>query len=234
MKKGAATFLLFYFLSSAVYPQVSSRETGVLQKLDSIRNSASVSRHFAGLYFNTTSKAINFFLNKPEKERVFIQRLETSFADYFFRSVHAFAEGATVPEEWETYFKDTSLSPLQYQLLGINAHINGDIWQALVSSFSLQEIQSVKKSYFEFNRELVSQYKEFYKWSLAEDARIKLLHEATAGIDKLYGKLMLIRWRKRQFRLATLYYTDKSRFNKHIERLNIKMRHINRLILHNL
>jgi|CXWL01.1.fsa_nt_gi hypothetical protein len=234
MKKSIATFLLLYLLSSAAYPQVSNGEIGLLQKLDSIKNSSSVSRHFAGLYFNTTNKVVDFFLSKPEKERMFIQRLETSFADYFFRSAHAFAEGATVAEEWETYFKDTSLSPLQYQLLGINAHINGDIWRALVSAFSLEEIQNGKKSYFEFNRELINQYREFYNWSIAEDARIKLLHTVTAGIDKLYGKLMLIRWRKRQLRLATLYYKDRNRFNKQMGRLNKKMRHINELILRNL
>ncbi len=234
MKKSTSAFFLFYFLSCTVYPQVSNREIGLLQKLDSIKNTASVSRHFAGLYFNTTCKAIAFFLNKPEKERMFVQRLESSFADYFFRSVHAFAEGATVPQEWGCYFKDTSLSPLQYQLLGINAHINGDIWQALVSAFSLEEIQNGKKSYFEFNRGLMTQYKEFYNSSVAENARIKLLHRATAGIDKLYGKMMLVRWRKRQFQLATLYYTDKGRFDKQVQRLNKKMSHINRLILHHL
>lgn len=234
MKKSSATFLFFIFFSSAAYPQISNGEIGLLKKLDSIKNSSSVSRHFAGLYFITTNKAVDFFLGKPEKERMFVQRLETSFADYFFRSARAFAEGATVPEEWGTYFKDTSLTPLQYQLLGINAHINGDIWQALVSAFSLEEIQNGKKNYFEFNRELIRQYKEFYNWSVAENARIKLLHAATAGIDKLYGKLMLIRWRKRQLRLAILYYADKDRFNKRIETLNKKMKHIDRLILHNL
>lgn len=234
MKNCAAAFLIVTFFSCSVYPQVSNREIGLLQRLDSIKNSISVSRHFAGLYFNATSKAVGFFLSKPEKERLFIQKLETSFADYFFRSAHAFAEGATVPEEWETYFKDSTLSPLQYQLLGINAHINGDIWQALVSAFSLEEIQNGRKSYFEFNKELINQYREFYNWSLSEDARIKLLHTATAGLDKLYGKLMLIRWRKRQMRLATLYFTDKIRFNKQLRRLNKKMRHINQLILHNL
>ena len=234
MKKYAVTFFLVSFFSCTVYPQVSNGEIGLLQKLDSIRNSPSVSRHFAGLYFNTSSKAINFFLHKPEKERMFIQKLETSFADYFFRSANAFAEGTTVPEEWKAYFKDTSLTPLQYQLLGINAHINGDIWQALVSAFSLEEIQNGKKSYFEFNRELINQYKEFYNWSVSENASIKLLHTATAGFDKLYGEKMLKRWRKRQIKLAILYYSDNKKFQNQISKLRQKMEHINRLILRNL
>ena len=70
-----------------------------------------------------------------------MKRLEADFAEYFFRAVNAHTMGTIVPPEWKNYFNGNGLSPLQLKLIGANAHINGDIWQALVNSFSLEEIK---------------------------------------------------------------------------------------------
>lgn len=206
----------------------------LLKRLDSIKNSLSVSRYFAALYFNTTSRAVNFYLNSNEPEKKFIQRLETRFAEFFFRSAEAYSHGTAVPYEWKTYFADSSLSPLQYELFGINAHINGDIWQALTTEFSVKEIQENKGSYFSFQKGLIQQYREFYVASRKASSKIRLLHVATAGLDKLFGKMMLTRWRKRQLLLAILYFNNPQKFDTKLRKLHQKMEHINRMILQHL
>lgn len=216
------------------HSQVSDAEISLLRKLDSAKNSTSIARHFAPLYFDVTSRAAEFYLHDKESAKKFIQRFETNFAGYFFRSVEAFKSGIEIPEVWKAYFSDTSLSPLQYQLLGINAHINGDIWQALTTEFSLQEIQANKKSYFDFQKGLVKEYRDFYERSVRLNSTTTLLNKVTLGLDKLYGKTMLIRWRKRQMQMAILYFTDHARFENKLYKLHKKMDHINRLILHNL
>lgn len=234
LQKWVLLLLMIRPASFSVLAQVSEGETALLHKLDSLKNSPSVSRHFANLYFNITSKAVDFFLNGTEQEKKFIQRLETRFAGFFFRSTEAYAHKATIPDEWKAYFADSSLSPLQYKLLGINAHINGDIWQALTAEFSLKEIQEGRKSYFEFQKGLAAEYRKFYDESFNSSAKIRLLHSATIGMDNMYGRLMMARWRKRQLLLAVLYYTNRDKFIVKLKKLHEKMRHIDRMIVRNL
>lgn len=217
-----------------VAAQVSEAETALLQKLDSLKNCPSSSRHFADLYFNTTVKAVNYFLNRPRPEKNFIQQFETRFADLFFRSVDAHSRHLDIPREWKAYFTDTALSPLQYKLLGINAHINGDIWQAFTTGFSLKEIEENKTAYFSFQKGLTQQFREFYAESRKASSKIRLLHVATAGLDKLYGRIMLVKWRKRQLQLAILYFTNRKKFDTRLRKLYQKMEHIDQMILHHL
>ncbi len=214
--------------------QVSNDEILLLQRLDSVQRNSSVSKYFAELYFKTTVEAANFFLNRNKKEKDFIARLEIRFASFFFQAAEAYRIGLAIPIEWDSYFNNPDLLPIQYKLLGINAHINGDIWQALTSEFSLQEIQQNKESYLKFEKGLLKVYRDFYNESFEESGKIRLLSNITVRLDKLYGKLMLGKWRKRQIELAILFYTDKDKFNDRLKKLRLKMAHINRLVINNL
>ncbi|MBI5858847.1 MAG: hypothetical protein HZB42_14545 [Sphingobacteriales bacterium] len=213
--------------------QVSDDEINLLKQLDSIQNSNSVSKYFGSLYFKTTADAVNFFLEKENKEREFIHRFEIRFAAFFLRSAEAYRSGNSIPAEWESYYTD-SLSPLQYKLLGINAHINGDIWQALTTGFTPDEIRAGRKSYYKFEKSLIKIYRDFYNESFESNRKIRLMSSATGGLDKLYGKLMLGRWRKRQIELALLYFSNKPKFFIRLRKIHEKMNRINRLVIHNL
>ena len=210
--------------------QVSDTEIVLLHQLDSVQKSPSVASHFAGIYFEVTVKAVEFYKKNDAPAREFIQRLESSFAVYFFRSAEAFAKGAVIPAVWQTYFTGMSFTPLQYQLLGINAHINGDIWQAMTKEFSLQELKDYKRYYFDFNRALIKEYEQVYRAGVTASNTINILHHASLGLDKEYGKMMLKRWRKRQMQLAILYFTDHEKFSKKLMILHQKMQHLNRMI----
>lgn len=234
VEKHFFTGLIATVFSVSVLAQISNEEVVLLKKLDSIRNSNSIARHFASLYFNTTVKSVHYFLYQDEEQKRLIERFESGFADLFFKAAEAYHNHDTVPKEWKVYFADSTLSSLQYQLIGINAHINGDIWQALTDKFNPGELKKMKKSYAGFQRSLIRQFMEFYQESYSSSARVRILHFAAGGFDKIYGKMLLKKWRKRQYQLAFLFYSDKRRFAVQLERLNKKMNHINHLVIHNL
>lgn len=234
MKRHKLFLLAFSFFYSACFAQLSDAELDLLQKLDSIRQSHSIARHFAELYLETTVRAIRFFDGKSEATRNFIQKLETSFAGYFFRAVESYRKDTVISLVWKNYFADSSLTPFQYYLIGINAHINGDIWQALVSSFSWEEISANKKSYFVFHKALLKQYESFYANSFNNNKVVRKMHATTAGMDKWYGRILLRRWRKRQVTMARLYFNDKTAFEKAQVRLRLRMERLDRMILRHL
>jgi hypothetical protein len=68
----------------------------------------------------------------------FMSRLDVVFADAFFSALEAFGrDPATAPRAWMPLFEDRShrgILPLQFALAGMNAHINGDLPVALVTT----------------------------------------------------------------------------------------------------
>lgn len=99
-----ASLFIFWLLKIKCGAQASNTEILLLEKLDSVRKSSSISKYFAELYFKTTVEAVNFFLNNNKKKKNFITRLETRFTSFFFRSVDAYNRWTDIPEEWNAYF----------------------------------------------------------------------------------------------------------------------------------
>jgi hypothetical protein len=231
-----STVLFFFLLTTShnAAAQATDAEFHLLSRLDSIRKSASVAKHFATIYTETTALAIRFFQYADTAERNFIERLETAFAGYFFRAADADQEGKAAADGWAAYFGDTTLSVLQYGLIGINAHINGDIWQALITTFTPEEIKKHERGYLRFQKILVGQYKDFFDRSVQTHPLTRTLHLVSLGFDKCYGKLMLAKWRKRQLKLALLYFNDPPAFRKQWNKLQQKMKRTNQLILRRL
>jgi len=233
LKNTSLLIICILFFSNAA-PQVSDEEIRLLQQLDSTARSPSKARHFTRLYSETTAEAVLFFRKAGKKEKDFIRRLELSFAEYFFSAVEANQQGKDISAVWQMYFSDSYLKPLQYELLGINAHINGDIWQALITEFTLAEIRQNRRTYLRFQKGLNKIYNRFYSRANNTSQTTRMLGGVFIGFDRLYGKIMLLRWRKRQYRLATIWFTRPDEFNKKIRELDRKMNHINQLILRHL
>lgn len=234
MRFSLAAFALIFLIPFYGTGQISETEFNLLKRLDSIARSQSISTHFAKLYRETTIEAIDFFQNEDQEKRSFIQRLEQSFASYFFTAAEAFKKGEKISPVWQAYYADTTLNPLQYELLGINAHINGDIWQALVNEFTFNEIRENRKTFLQFKKGLAVIYRNFYERAIQENRRIKMLHNLSLGLDRLYGKLMLHRWRNRQIRLAEWHFNKPEKQKYRLLRLHMKMRRFDQLILHHL
>jgi hypothetical protein len=81
--------------------------------------------------------------------------------------------------EWKAYFADTGLQPIQYKLLGTNAHLNGGLWQALTHSFTQEEMQRLKKEFVIFKKSLNHTYVIVYKEAIVDNKKAKLLHQST-------------------------------------------------------
>ena len=234
MKNIFSFIILVFNFSSPAFLQSLYSEEKILEKLDSIRHSASVSRHFASVYYETTRNAIDFFSTKDQNCKRIIADVQCRFANLFLFAATAQKEGKEIPAEWKYYYSDSTLSPLQYLLIGINTHINDDIWQALTNESSMNKIGDIKASYFSYFKSLKRIYKEVYQEAFMASSKIRLLHAVTFGLDKQYGFIMLKRWRKRQFQLAELYFSNPQKFEQklaYVKRKSLNTNHLIRSIL---
>jgi len=175
-------------------------------QLDSIAASAAPSSHFAKLYTETVLISLQHYQYAGAREKEFIQRFEQTFAGYFFRAAASRGKGPG-SEPWQLYFSDRSLSPLQYQLLGINAHINADLSVTLTTGFSLEELKMHKKTLLRFQAGLRKQFMLFYEENWRTSLLTRLLHQLTFGLARPYGAVKMYQWRKRQYKLAVLHIT---------------------------
>ncbi len=198
--------------------------------LDSLRKTTGTARFFAERYYNTTRKAILFATRRKPSEQAFLNRFEEQFTGLFLDAVRKSTAGENVTGVWSDYFRSDTLHPLRLQLLGINAHINGDIWKALVASCDPAELQRNKRCYFAFNRYLKKEFDEFYEEAADADIRLAVIREISPGLSTKAGHRLLIHWRKRQFKLARLHDTDPVRFRDLYDRISQKRESLNRLI----
>jgi hypothetical protein len=228
-KKTVNWFLLLLHVNVA-YAQHSHEVRNLLHQLDSVKQGGSVARYFAGIYLTTTVHASDYFSLRDSIGQQLMGRMELRFATYFFQAAKAFQNGEPIPEAWRPYFNDTIGGSLRHILYGINAHINGDIWQALTAEFSSQELEQLKPYYFGYFRQLLDEYQFVCRLAVKSSRFLRLLHILSFGADQVYGRVMLKRWRKRQMRLAELYFRDKYRFERERNALQRAISRINRLI----
>lgn len=227
----SAFFTALILISATVLSQVSPGEISLLEKLDSVSKSGSPAKHFARLYITATTNAIYFWQTRTEEEKQLNRRFETRFTSYFFSAADSFNNRKKIPDEWSSYFHTSDTSLLQYQLLGINAHINGDIWKALTAEFSSNELKLYKKSFLTFNKLLNKQYFNLYEESLLRNNHMRLLHQITYGLDRWYCSKMLLKWRKRQMKLAELYNSNPAMFLRKEKSLRKKKLRLDKVIV---
>lgn len=211
--------------------QLSEEETILVRKLFFYARTPTPICYFAALYLASTRGAIAFYATAPDSTRHFIQRLEISFADYFFQAVEPCKQRLRRESHWAPYLRSGGLTPLQYCLLGANAHINGDISCSLINSFSEEEIRREAASFLQFENGLRPIYDALYELALSESRLVGYLHKLTHGRSREYGFGMLRRWRKRQVNLALLYYSRPVLYKWKKRLLRCRMWWLNRIII---
>lgn len=224
-------FLFFLIANGTVFSQISSEEIRLFEKLDSVQHSTPKTKHFARLYITATSYAVDFWQTRSEEERNLNRRFETRFASLFFAAADSFSQGRDIPTVWSNYFRHKDTSQRQLQLLGINAHINGDIWKALVAEFSPAELKVYRTSFQAFNKMLKKQYQGLYEEALMKNKGIKVFHSVTFGLFRWYGGQMLLKWRKRQMKIANLYCIDQKSYLRKEKSLSKKKLRLDKAIL---
>jgi Family of unknown function (DUF5995) len=114
----------------------------VLAKLEAIENALGERdglRWFTRLYKAMTAEVAEQASKGAFKDPTFLERLDCAFAELYFDAIALrLRNPGAEPRAWTPLFDardDARVSPLQFALAGVNAHINRDLPVALVQSF---------------------------------------------------------------------------------------------------
>jgi hypothetical protein len=203
----------------------------LLDTLQQIAQSNTPAKYFAKLYYNAIEKTNAYAATKPGNVRTFIFGFESLFAPTFFRSYRDFITHQPQVFAWQRYYADTALNELQYQFMGMNAHINGDMWLALKDKYSYDTLKKYRQPLLQFQRTLNVFFDSIYV-SGKRYKKIKRLHLLTFGADKMIGRQMIFHWRKRQERMALLFYSNPEKCARKLKFIKKRMKHYDRFALH--
>ncbi len=90
-------------------------------------------RYFLGTYLRTTVAVRQELAAGGFADPSWVERWDVVFADLYLDVLRAADRGRPVPLPWSVAFSATGLPPLRQVLLGMNAHINFDLPQALLA-----------------------------------------------------------------------------------------------------
>jgi hypothetical protein len=215
------------------FPEVHEENVLIrIHKVDSIADAGQIASYFARLYSTSMESVELKLVDADSNTRAFIRKFELNFIQYFLSACYGYQNGnLSKASPWSCYFSHPNARPLQFMLMGANAHINGDVWQAMVSGFSEQEIKRYKKKYLSFQTALAKAYSPLFDSVEEKNSYLRFMNSFTKGFAKIYGERVLSRWRKRNVNLALLYYSDPAKFKRKLAVLNRKKRKIDSLIL---
>ena len=96
-------------------------------------------RWFNHLYLTVTRSVDHAVTTQTFRDRAFVERLDVVFANLYFDAVAAGSEDAAkAPAAWRPLFEcrdRAGILPIQFALAGMNAHINRDLPQSIVSTY---------------------------------------------------------------------------------------------------
>ena len=145
----------------------------------------------------------------------FITWFEMRFADYFLNACFDDKNGNLAEtSEWNCYFSSKDVRPWQLVLLGVNAHINIDFWQALTDNFSEKEIRQNKKQLLACRFSVAKVYSGLFDIMIAESEYLKFINAFTKGFAAELGKRIMFKWRRRNINLAILFYHNHEKFKR--------------------
>lgn len=99
-------------------------------------------RHFHGMYLRTTEAVADELRRGGFEDPAWVAEWDVTFADLYLGALDRWQRGERVPMPWRLTFQaadDPSLAPLHHELLGMNAHINYDLPQALIATIDADQ-----------------------------------------------------------------------------------------------
>jgi hypothetical protein len=100
-------------------------------------------RHFHGAYLRSTRSVMEDAATGRFRDGEWAQRWGIAFAQLYMGAFDVWEAGGSPPGPWQVAFdasKDPVTPPVRHALLGINAHINYDLPQALLAVISDDEL----------------------------------------------------------------------------------------------
>ena len=92
---------------------------------------------FNGLYLQVTQAVQNRIASGGSSDPQWLAALDVQFARLYFGSLASALSGQPAPECWQVLFDSRDqvlIARIQFALAGVNAHINHDLPQAIVSN----------------------------------------------------------------------------------------------------
>jgi len=203
-----------------------------IQIVDSISGTAGPSQSFAKMYYETMMNVSRRIRSFSSEAQVFINKFEIHFADYFLVAYYDFQNGtldSTSP--WHILFSNPDLRSWQLVLLGVNTHTNIDICQTLINNFSEAEIRKHKKALLRVQPAIAEGYEGLFADITGSNKYLKFMNGFTHGVAKIAGERWLYKWRKRNVKLAILYFENPDKYKKKLARVKKKKEKIDKLIL---
>lgn len=195
----------------------------LLDTLHEIGATNTISAYFAKFYYNAIQQTNQYAVSKPENVKRFIFGFESSFGHIFCAAHRNYMAHQHITLSWQDYYRCDTLNEIQYQFMGMNAHINGDMHKGLIEKYSYDTLKKYKRELISFQKALnvffdsiyITTYK--YKW-------LRKLHHLSFGMDKWLGRRMVLHWRKRQINLALLYYRNPAHYERRLNSVQRIMR----------
>jgi hypothetical protein len=100
-------------------------------------------RHFLATYRRTTIAVHEALQSGRFEDVAWVVRWDVAFASLYLDALDAWNTGGEVPGPWRVAFAaaaDGSVPPLRHVLLGMNAHINYDLPQAILATVSSADL----------------------------------------------------------------------------------------------
>lgn len=232
MKQKIILFCFVHTFITGIHSQNFTYPFYQLYQLDSIASSPGIARHFGKLY----SDFLRLIEKRLEKADTGTTRLlrhfESVFAQFYIDAANEHKNHYAISHpSWKKYFEDSSLSAAQYYLLGANAHLNGQLSEAIFNSYTPAEWKHLKKRYSLFNKCLNQTYRHVYHQTIYDHPRARILHLVTMGLDKPLGNYFLYKWRKRQMRVTEYRFKESEKHKKLFEKIQRKKAAVDRLII---
>jgi hypothetical protein len=219
MKQAAISTLLLYSCVFFAWAQLPYSVNDSLYRMAQQQN---ISQHFSLLYYQSTCAADAYTKQQATPAIKFLTRFKEKFAAYFFSAANNYLQQKQQTFCWQHYYSSPGFTPFQYYFLGMNAHINGDMWEAIINSAPYDSIKKYKVVLTGFQRQLNSLFDSVYH-VVKNNHTLQRFHILSFGADRVYGKKMMRHWRKNQIKLALLYYSHPDKFNRRLAKTRRKM-----------
>ena len=114
----------------------------LLERMDALveelQAEGTAGRYFLSTYTRTTRAVADALEDGRFEDPAWVEEWDVVFADLYLDALRAYrADPASTPRPWRVAFEaDPALPPVAHVLLGINAHINYDLPQALLAVIS--------------------------------------------------------------------------------------------------
>jgi len=205
-----------------------------IQKVDSIAHSKGIASHFARAYSKLMGNIAIQMQTADREVNIFIKQFESVYAGYFLNACMEGKNGDfSHASVWQLYFSSSDAQSWQLVLLGVNAHINGEMWRALVDNFSQNDIRRYKRQFLMLQKSVAKLYNPFFDTIMAQNNYLRFINGFTKGLARKFGERVVYKWRRRQVQLAIVFYHAPEKFRKRQSTIIRKKQKVDQLILRN-